>query len=125
MGKAAAEGYHERQSTRREEALAISEAIKILMQDDARDLFAKTVSFIQTNRGTTVVQGSKRQRSLAAAQIMAVAKRHGRNSQGWRLATLAVRVQLDGFEKVKEVLDEMIVELKQQQKHEYDKHESC
>jgi len=41
------------------------------------------------------------------------------------LALLAVSAQLDGFEKVKEMMDKMVVELKKQQKAEYEKHESC
>jgi len=41
------------------------------------------------------------------------------------LAALAVGVQLDRFERVKEAMDKMTAELKKQQKAEYEKHESC
>jgi len=135
--------YAERSQTRQDEVQAISEAIQILTEDDARDLFSKTTSFLQTSshgrhrRGASQAAGRGRQlqrlvgreqqqqRVQAASQLMAAARRHAGNSGGLRLATLAVGVQLDGFEKVKEVMDNMVAELKKQQKEEYEKHESC
>jgi len=48
-------------------------------------------------------------------------KRH----KSWMLASLAVRVKLDAFGKVKKAMDTMLAELKSQQKAEYAKWETC
>lgn len=136
--------YTERSKTRQDEIQAIAEAVQILTEDDARDLFSSTMSFLQfgsqgrrqSSKGQAVVgRGSQlqqlagreqqHQRAQAASQILAAARRHAGNSGGWRLATLAVGVQLDGFEKVKEAMDKMVSELKKQQQEEYEKHETC
>jgi len=50
-----------------------------------------------------------------------VARKH----KNWQLASLAVRVKLDAFTKVKEAMDKMLAELKSQQKAEYEKNEAC
>jgi len=54
-------------------------------------------------------------------KILKVAK----ETKNFHLATLAVSAQLDGFTKVKEAMDKFMVELKKQQKDEYDKNEFC
>ena len=41
------------------------------------------------------------------------------------LASLAVRVKLDAFTKVKAAMDKMLAELQEQQKVEYAKWETC
>jgi len=121
--KIAAEEYDKRSLTRRQEVVAISETIKILEQDDARDLYAKTITFLQTGTERTEV---RRARVSAASQIMTLARRQGSAStEGWRLATLAVSVQHDGFTKVKIALEKMLAELKKQNEEEYQKKEAC
>jgi len=125
--------YEVRSKTRQEEVLAIAEAIHILSEDDARDLFSKTMSLLQVGsqrhrRGTGEYLRStshRGERAHAASELLALAKRQRGGAGGWRLATLAVGVQLDGFEKVKELMDKMIVELKKQQQEEYEKRENC
>jgi len=127
----AADDYAARSKTRQDEILAISEAINILTTDDARDLISKSISLLQTRgrhqqheaNGAATTELSIRQH--AASQLLQVAKRHSGTSGGWNLALLAVSTQLDGFEKVKAMMDKMVVELKQQQKQEFEKHESC
>lgn len=120
--------YEARRKTRQEEILAIAETIKILTGDEARDLFSKQLSFVQTRAShqrqeSAAVVLSTRQH--AASQLLQAAKRRSGTSGGWRLALLAVSTQLDGFEKVKEMMDKMIAELKKQQGEEYEKKESC
>lgn len=114
--------YEKRKKTRMDEVVAISEAIAILTDDDARDLFGKTMSFVQL---ASVGQLMQQQRAYAASRLLAVARRHGGQYGGWRLATLAVGVQLDGFTKVKEMMDKMVIDLKKQQKEEVEKHDTC
>lgn len=131
--KTAAEDFDARSKTRQEEIIAIGEAIGILTGDDARDLISKTVSLVQRQVRHQTQQvhahASKSSelssRQHAASELLQVAKQHSGSSGGMRLALLAVSAQLDGFEKVKEMMDKMVVELKNQQKAEYEKHEAC
>lgn len=127
--KTAAEDYAARSKTRQEEIVAIGETINILMDDDSRDLISKTISFVQTGnyhqQGNNAKTAQNTKRQHAASELLQVARRHSGTSAGWNLALLAVSAQIDGFEKVKEMMDKMVVELKDQQKAEYEKHETC
>merc|ERR1719160_161013 len=109
---------------RGEELIALGEALKILTGDDARDLWGKTMSFLQigtVGSSSSRVAAQNAARSKAVQRILAVAKK----TKNWQLATLAVSTQLDAFTKVKEAMDKMLAELKKQQKDEYEKHEFC
>merc|ERR1719149_408153 len=57
----------------------------------------------------------------AMKRLVAVAKKH----QNWALLSVAVRVRLDSFDKVKEMMDKMVADLKTQQQEEYEKNEQC
>merc|ERR1719203_178295 len=121
------EEYKQRFKTRSQELVALSEVLKILSEDNARDLFGKTVSLLQlsrTNANTSLVErvaAQDRAAERAMQRIATVARKH----KNWALVSLAVRVRLDAFSKVKEVMDKMLVELAKQQKEEYAKWESC
>merc|ERR1719160_1346415 len=109
---------------RGEELIALGEALKILTGDDARDLWGKTMSFLQigtVGSSSSRVAAQNAARSKAVQRILAVAKK----TKNWQLATLAVSTQLDAFTKVKEAMDKMLAELKKQQTDEYEKHEFC
>jgi len=54
-------------------------------------------------------------------RIALIAKKHN----NWALLSLAVRVRLDAFTKVKAAMDKMLAELKAQQKNDYEKNEQC
>merc|ERR1719221_1380279 len=58
---------------------------------------------------------------MSMMRLASVAKKNG----NWMLASLAVRVRLDAFTKVKEAMDRMMAELQKQQKEEYAKWETC
>lgn len=118
------EDYAARKKTRSDEILAISETIRILTEDESRDLFSKSLSLLQVARRNTLVSGSA-QRSDAVAQLLQTAHKYSGTSGAWQLATLAVSTQLDGFEKVKEMMDKMIAELKKQQQEEVEKSDAC
>merc|ERR1719421_1216150 len=96
-----------RQKTRAEEIAAVSEAISILTDDDARDNFSKTLSFVQAR--------SDRHRGVALLRKAA-------RVAGPRRAALA---QLDVFEKIKKSIDEMIATLKEEQAHEVMEKDNC
>lgn len=122
--KIADEEYAARQKVRGDEMIALGEALKILTDDDARDLFGKSMSFLQINSATlskAQVKAQNHARTLAVSRILQTAK-HTKNFQ---LATLAVSTQLDKFTKVKEAMDKFMEELKKQQKDEYEKNEFC
>merc|ERR1719313_2704567 len=131
--KIADEEYAIRSKTRADEIVALAEALKILTSDENRDLWGKTMSFLQMRSirsvgsshavGSSVTKSSaqKAARASAAKRILAAAK----HTKNWQLATLAVSVQLDAFTKVKEAMDKMLAELKKQQAEEYEKHEFC
>jgi hypothetical protein len=129
--KTADADYAARSKTRQDEILAITEAINILTTDEAKDLISKSTVFLQTrsshqqHKANRAATSEVSIRQHAASQLLQVAKRHSGTSGGWNLALLAVSTQLDGFEKVKAMMDKMIVELKKQQEEEYEKHETC
>lgn len=121
------EEYAARQKTRNEEILAISETINILTGDESRDLFSKSMSFVQISSRHTLRRNlaMSPQRSRAVGQLLQFAKKYRGTSNGLAMATLAVSMKLDGFEKVKEMMDKMVAELKKQQKEEVEKHDTC
>ena len=116
------ENYKKRAEIRSQEIVALAETLKILNEDDARTLFGKSV-------GTSFIQESSEQKAMlmdraakkAMQRIAEVARKH----KNWALASLAVRVRLDAFTKIKEMMDKMLVELKKQQAEEYEKAEAC
>merc|ERR1719421_1390856 len=124
--KIADEEYAARCKIRGDELIALSEVLKMLTSDDARDLFGRSVgtSFLQMGSVSSTdaqQRAQNRARTLAVKRILAVAKK----TKNWQLATLAVSAQLDAFTKVKEAMDKMLAELKKQQKEEYEKNEFC
>jgi len=108
--------YSARTKIRGDEIVALGEVLDILTGDDARDLFAKSVgtSFLQVNQQSAL-------QDRAMKRIAEVAKKHN----NWAMLSLAVRVRLDAFTKVKAAMDKMLAELQAQQKNDYDKNEQC
>lgn len=120
------EEYAKRSKVRTEEIKALGETLDILTGDEARSLFDKTVSFVQveavSNSNTAQRAAAQEKASTRAMQrIVEVAKKH----KNWQLASLALKVKLDAFTKVKQAMDKMLAELKSQQKAEYEKNEAC
>eukprot|EP00444_Apocalathium_aciculiferum_P008504 CAMPEP_0183399260 /NCGR_PEP_ID=MMETSP0370-20130417/11814_1 /TAXON_ID=268820 /ORGANISM="Peridinium aciculiferum, Strain PAER-2" /LENGTH=727 /DNA_ID=CAMNT_0025580385 /DNA_START=54 /DNA_END=2237 /DNA_ORIENTATION=- len=113
------EDYAERSKIRSEELVALAETITILSEDDARDLFGKTMSLLQT--GTLTDAARNQAIDKAMKHILTVARKHG----NWILASLAVHVRLDTFTKVIEAIDKMSAELKAQQQAEFEKKDYC
>jgi len=112
--------YAARSKIRAEEVVALSETIEILTGDDARELFARSVgtSFIQTDMSVSVQE-------RVTDKVMQKLMKLGKKSNNLALMSLAVRVKLDAFDKVKKTMDNMLAELKTQQKNEYDQNERC
>jgi len=127
--KIADEEYAARMKARGDEVIALSEALKILTDDDARDLFGRsTFFFLQTESASLTqarikakIAAENQARTQAVQRLLAAAKR----TKNFQLANLAVSTQLDKFTKVKEAMDKFKAELKKQQKDEYEKNEFC
>merc|ERR1719375_1438328 len=102
-----------RQKTRAEEIAAVSEAISILSDDDARDNFSKTLSLVQVHH--------ERQRGVAL--LRKGARVNGPRSAA--LTQLANRAQLDVFVKIRKSIDEMVASLKKEQADEVKAKDNC
>merc|ERR1719207_507678 len=108
--------WEERQKTRQLEMEACSKALSVLSSDDAHDLFTKTFnpSFVQKEMHSE-------QRDEASKLLSAVAQK----VQNPRLATLAVRVRLDAFTRVKKAIDDMVSQLLKEKEDEIKHKDFC
>jgi len=107
------------QKTRAEELLAISETIKILNDDDALDLFKKTLP--STSLLQVTVQGrDARKRALHALG----GARQGRDSR-LDLIALAIRGKKYSFDKVLTMIDQMQKLLREEQVSDDEKKNYC
>merc|ERR1712224_407664 len=110
--------WEERQKTRQLEMEACSKALKILSSDEAHDLFTKTFnpSFVQEENAM-----HSERRTQASKLLSSVAKK----LQNPRLATLAVRVRLDAFTRVKKAIDDMVAQLLKEKEDEIKHKDFC
>merc|ERR1719426_244685 len=108
--------WEERQKTRQLEMEACSKALAVLSSDDAHDLFTKTFnpSFVQKEMHSE-------RRGEASKLLSAVAQK----VQNPRLATLAVRVRLDAFTRVKKAIDDMVAQLTKEKADEIKHKDFC
>merc|ERR1740127_272633 len=107
---------------RSEELLALADTIKVLNDDDALDLFKKTLpgasaSFVQLQ----VTSAEQRRQALAAIR----AGRRGSASPGLNFIALALEGRKVNFSKVLKMIDEMVGVLKAEQQDDNDKKEYC
>merc|ERR1719214_196742 len=107
--------WEERQKTRQLEMEACSKALAVLSSDDAHDLFTKTF-----NPSFMEMQSSER-RAQASKLLTTVAQK----VQNPRLATLAVRVRLDAFTRVKKAIDDMVAQLLKEKEDEIKHKDFC
>merc|ERR1719353_2407565 len=110
--------------TRNEELLALSDTIKVLNDDDALELFKKTLpgasaSFVQLR----VSSSSQRARALAA--IREVQNKYSLMRPQLDFIALAIQGKKIGFEKVIKMIDEMVETLKTEQLDDDHKKEYC
>merc|ERR1712139_753091 len=110
--------WEERQKTRQLEMEACSKALAVLSSDDAHDLFTKTFnpSFVQKE------SSSNSQRRVQASKLLSAV---ARKTQNPRLATLAVRVRLDAFTRVKKAIDDMVAQLLKEKEDEIKHKDFC
>merc|ERR1712217_122685 len=110
--------WEERQKTRQLEMEAVSKALAILSGDDAHDLFTRTFNPALVQEESSL-QSSRR--SQASALLTKVADKL--NSP--RLATLAYKVRLDAFTRVKKAIDDMIAQLLKEKEDEIKHKDFC
>merc|ERR550537_498303 len=110
--------WEERQKTRQLEMEACSKALAVLSSDDAHDLFTKTFnpSFVQKESAM-----HSERRAQASKLLSAIAQKN----QNPRLATLAVRVRLDAFTRVKKAIDDMVAQLLKEKEDEIKHKDFC
>jgi len=109
--------YDQIVKTRSEELVALADTIKILNDDDALELFKKTLpssaSFVQVQESTTAV----RQRALSAVQAA--------HQPRLNFIAMALQGKKMGFEKVITMIDDMVALLKTEQADDNKKKEYC
>merc|ERR1719311_970731 len=110
-----------RQKLRAEELVAIADTIKILNDDDALELFKKTLptpSLLQLKTG----RQSMKQRALAALQQ---ASQGVKRDYRLDLISLALKGKKVSFEKVLKMIDDMVALLNKEQVDDDSKKEYC
>jgi len=106
--------WQERQKTRREEIQAVSQAIAVLSNDDAHDVFSKTLGFIQ------VVANPKTR--AAAAEVLESASAR---AQSPRLSMMALKVKNEAMDRVKKAIDDMVTQLQVEKADEIKHRDWC
>jgi len=109
-----------RSATRSQEVAAISEAIKILNDDDALDLFKKTLSLEQETHKFGFLQ---RRSSVAVAarardMVAALAKKGSPHKSQLELIEFGLKAKKVDFSKVLAMIDGMTTVLKEEQKND-------
>merc|ERR1711879_1027944 len=110
--------WEERQKTRQLEMEAVSKALAILSGDDAHDLFTRTFNPALLQEESRV---QSERRSEASKLLKAVAEKHNNP----KLATLAYKVRLDAFTRVKKAIDDMIAQLLKEKEDEIKHKDFC
>jgi len=108
------------QKVRSEELLAISETITVINDDDAMELFKKTLP----SASMSLMQVDQTMSSMRARALAALGKaKSGR--PGLDFISLALRGKKAGFTKVIGMIDEMVKNLAAEQKEDDSKKEYC
>jgi len=120
-----AKEWEERSKTRADELLALAETIKILNDDDALELFKKTLPGASASL-LEVSEKAESMRSRAGQILLQAASRSDRpQSTMLGFVELALRGKKIGFEKVIAMVDEMVATLKKEQADDDSKKEYC
>merc|ERR1712195_212179 len=97
---------------------ACSKALAVLSSDDAHDLFTKTFN-------PSLLQKESAMHSERRAQASKLLSAVALKVQNPRLATLAVRVRLDAFVRVKKAIDDMVAQLLKEKEDEIKHKDFC
>mmetsp|Transcript_37983 Transcript_37983/g.85537 ORF Transcript_37983/g.85537 Transcript_37983/m.85537 type:complete len:748 (-) Transcript_37983:78-2321(-) len=114
--------WDERKKLRTEELLAIHQTIKILNEDDALDLFKKTLpspSFVQ------MVANDNQLRSKALDIVRQAKSKKGSDEVGLNLIAMALHGKKVNFDKVLKLIDDLVEVLAKEQQDDDHKKEYC
>jgi len=109
--------------TRGEELLALADTIKILNDDDALELFKKTLPAAGASSFVQVTASSQALRQKALAKLMTAQWKDHRPQ--FDFISMAINGKKIGFEKVIKMIDEMTATLKKEQLDDDHKKEYC
>merc|ERR1740139_203260 len=118
-------GIHEKeQKVRSQEVVALAVTIKILNDDDALDLFKKTLpgassSFLQIQRSGSAL------RTEAESLLQVAQKKLTSNHHRLDFIMLALGGSKVGFKKIVKLIDDLVITLKKEQNDDNDKREYC
>jgi len=114
--------FKENTEYRGQELLALADTIKILNDDDALELFKKTLpgasSFVQ-------IQVSESSTKARALDILNGVRHNGQRHVQLDFISLALKGKKIGFEKILKMVDDLVAELKQDQINDDSKKEYC
>merc|ERR1719311_1486363 len=113
--------WEARSKTRSMEIAAVGETIKILTDDDAHDLFASTLSFIQLSSTRRTLSKEDFAREQASHALLRTGTKSGRRA----LVQLSAAVKLDAFKKVEEEINGMIADIEKESAGEVALKEKC
>jgi len=116
--------WAERQSMRAEEVAAIGEAIKILNDDDALDLFKKTLSLSQTS-AVFLQSKSTAARAERARTVLAATSKVSAHATTLSLLEAQLKAKKVDFSKIMEQIDGMVKVLAAEQKEDDDTKAFC
>jgi len=125
-----------RKKMRSDEMAAVGEALSILTSDDAREQFSKSVAFTQVSMKKSLLRvaqphyaGLLQAESSMMAQARIKASRmlleQALALSSPQLSMIASMVRADVFAKIKVAIDEMVTQLKQEQKDEVKHRDFC
>jgi len=109
--------WEERKKTRTDELVALSETIKLLNDDDALELFKKTLP-----SAASFVQLSVSEQAVRAKAMSAL---RGQKSAKLDFVLLSLHGQKNGFEKVISMIDNMVGTIEKEQKADVDQKSFC
>jgi len=110
--------WEERQKDRQVEMEAVSKATAVLTADDAHDLFTKTFN-------PSLLQKQRAMHSERRTQVSKLLSKVANKVHNPRLATLAVKVRLDAFTRVKKSIDDMVTQLGKEKEDEIMRKDFC
>jgi chromosome segregation ATPase len=113
--------HEENVKTRADELVALADTIKILNDDDALELFKKTLPSSASFVEMTVSEASQRRQALAIIR----AAKTGNVQPGLNFLAMALQGKKVNFAKVIKMIDDMVATLKQEQQDDNDKKEYC
>jgi len=117
--------WEEIKKTRAEELLAIAETIKVLNDDDALDIFKKTLP----GASMSLLQQSRTSHATMQKRALSLIAQASKTQTGTRpeldLISMALKGKKAGFDKIIVMIDEMVGNLKKEQQGDDSKQDYC